>query len=222
MIITVVGTGTDVGKTFVTAALAAALRRRGLDVSAWKPVASGVPAGTASPDSAALADAVGHPIAPPLHTFEPALSPHLAARQAGVIIRVEDLAAHARSLAAGCAVLLVETAGGLFSPLSDAATNATLARALGGPLLLVAPDRLGVLHDTGATLLAARAVGLAVTALALSAASEPDASSGTNAAEIERVTGQPVAALFARADRADPRCDEAAARLWAALDARSI
>lgn len=218
MIVTVVGTGTDVGKTFVTAALGAALRRHGVDVSAWKPVASGVPAGEEASDASALAAAVGRPIEPPRHVFLPPISPHLAARHAGVRIDVEDLVAHARRLAASCEVLLVETAGGLFSPLSDEATNASLVGALGGAWVLVAPDRLGVLHDVGATLRAARAEGLGTpAALVLSAASEPDASSGTNEAEIARVTGQPVTAVFPRGERDEAAVDQAAHRVWAAL-----
>ncbi|RYE86634.1 MAG: dethiobiotin synthase, partial [Myxococcales bacterium] len=132
MIVTVVGTGTDVGKTFVTAALAAALRRRGVDVAAWKPVASGVTPGEPAADASELAAALGRPIEPPLHSFEPPLSPHLAARRAGVAIDIDALAARAHALAAGRAVTLVETAGGLLSPLSDTTTNADLARALGG------------------------------------------------------------------------------------------
>jgi len=193
----VAGTGTDVGKTFVTCALLVALRRRRVRVGAWKPVASGVQ-GESSPDSDAHAAALGAPVPPPLHLFLPPISPHLAARQAGVFLELDALAARARALAEGHEVFLVETAGGLFTPLSEKTTNADLARALGGHLLLVAPDRLGVLHDLGATLRAARAVGLSEAVVVLSAPERPDASSGSNAAEVERTLGQRVASVFPR------------------------
>jgi 8-amino-7-oxononanoate synthase len=211
--IVVVGTGTDVGKTFVSCALVSALRRRGAAAGAWKPVASGVD--DTSPDSDALAGALGSPVAPPLYAFAPPISPHLAARQAGVAIAVEPLTARARELSAAHESFLIETAGGLFTPLSDEATNAELAAALGGALLLVAPDRLGVLHEVGATLRAAGVAGLVVKAVVLSAPEQPDASSGSNAAEIERVLGRTVAAVFPRASAEDPRvwaCAEATLR----------
>jgi dethiobiotin synthetase len=212
----IAGTGTDVGKTFVTCALLAALRRRGLRGGAWKPVASGVEGGS-SPDSDAHAAALGAPVAPPLHAFLPPVSPHLAARQAGVILEVDALAARARALAEGHEVFLVETAGGLFTPLSEGTTNADLARALGGRLLLVAPDRLGVLHDLGATLRAARAVGLGEAVVVLSAPERPDASSGSNAEEAERTLGQRVAAVFPRGAVEDAATQRSAEATLAAL-----
>jgi dethiobiotin synthetase len=210
----VVGTGTDVGKTHVSCSLVAALRARAA-VAAWKPVASGVESGMEAPDTSALAAALGAPVAPPLYAFAEPISPHLAARRAGVVIDIAALAARAQALAAGVEVLLVETAGGLFSPLGPGVTNADLARALGGALVLVAPDRLGVLHDVTATLIALRQAGLSLAALALSAPAVPDASTGTNAAEIEAMTGQPVAAVFARAAPDAPASLGAAAALLA-------
>lgn len=225
-LVVIAGTGTDVGKTFVTCALAAALRRRGVAVSAWKPLASGVTPGMEGPDSAALSAALGSTVAPPLHEFVEPLSPHLAARRAGVEIRVEAVVERARELSAGCAVLLVETAGGLFSPLAPGVTNADLTAALLAPgaggaargaWMLVAPDRIGVIHDVSAALLAARSRGMAPGAVALSAPALPDASSGTNADEIATTTGQRVAAVFARGVAGDAASDQAAAALWAAL-----
>jgi dethiobiotin synthetase len=64
--------------------------------------------------------------------------------------------------------------------------------------LLVAPDRLGVLHDVRATLLAARHVGLSLDAVVLSAPATPDASTGRNGAELSRLGIVPVAAEFPR------------------------
>ncbi|MCS6898950.1 MAG: dethiobiotin synthase [Myxococcales bacterium] len=212
----VAGTGTDVGKTFVTCALLTALRRRGARVGAWKPVASGVEGGC-SPDSDAYATALGAPVAPPLYAFLPPVSPHLAARQAGVTLTIDALAARARALAEGHEVFLVETAGGLFTPLSEHTTNADLAWALGGRLLLVAPDRLGVLHDLGAALRAARGVGLGEVTVVLSAPERPDASTGSNAGEVERTLGQRVAAVFPRGKTQDAAVVASAEATLAAL-----
>ncbi|MCU0653912.1 MAG: dethiobiotin synthase [Polyangiaceae bacterium] len=189
MIVVVAGTGTDVGKTFVTSALLAELRAQGAPASAWKPVASGVLPGQPSPDSAAHAEALGAPVEPPLHCFQPPLSPHLAARRAGVHLTVAAIVARARALAERPGWLFVETAGGLFSPLNGTETNADLARALGGLLLLVAPDRLGVLHDVLATTRAAAPMGVHADTIALSCPEVPDDSTGTNGEELGRLLG---------------------------------
>jgi dethiobiotin synthetase len=128
-----------------------------------------------------------------------------------IVRRVEELEA-------GAEVIVVETAGGLFTPLDDARTNVDLVRALmPASVLLVAPDRLGVLHDVGACVAAASARGIAIDAIALSAAATSDASAGTNAAELARI-GYPGASAFPRAAWAGAESQRAAARVWEALE----
>jgi hypothetical protein len=92
---------------------------------------------------------------------------------------------------------LVETAGGVFSPLNPTATNLSLAVALEPAIwIVVAPDALGVLHDLTATLTAMRANARMPEFVVLSAAREPDASTGTNADELARLgIATPVAVL---------------------------
>lgn len=181
MIIFIVGTGTDVGKTHVTAALGHAATGAG----AWKPVATGM--------SDAMGDdarAIGAKT-PPLYAFEPPISPHLAARRANITIRARDIAERAKELATGYEWFFVESAGGLFSPLSESETNFDLMEKLellGGKTLLVAPDRIGVLHDVTATVRAAHGDNASRRlVLALSAPAVADASTGTNAEEIRRL-----------------------------------
>jgi dethiobiotin synthetase len=80
---------------------------------------------------------------------------------------------------------VVETAGGVFSPLSLATTNYDLACALEPAIwVLVCADALGVLHELSATLHAMRARGRMPEHVVLSAAREPDASTGSNAREL--------------------------------------
>jgi dethiobiotin synthetase len=186
-LIVVTGTGTEIGKTHLTCAL---LRHapRPTRAGGFKPIESGGDA-----DARALVEAshptfhVKHPPSP--YLLRRAVSPHLAARDEGRPIdlgAVADVVDQARCLVD---VLFVELAGGLFSPLGDDTTNAELVRRLApNAILLVAPDRLGVLHDVGAVL---RAFGQ-VTAIALVAGAAPDTSSSTNAGEIGR--GTPCAA----------------------------
>jgi dethiobiotin synthetase len=179
----VLGTGTDVGKSFATACIARALRERAVSVLALKPVESGVAPGIAG-DAAIVANAAGHtPVLSPWR-FSRAVSPHLAARDVGTSI---DEGAVARWVAdeearAAASVTLVELAGGAFSPLRVGGTNVDLALALEPAVwLLIAPDALGVLHDVTATL---AALPRRPDALLLSRARPADASSGTNAHEL--------------------------------------
>lgn len=201
MIVFVVGTGTDVGKTHVTAALMNVAPGAG----AWKPVATG------------MSDAMGEDARtigakePPLYAFEPPISPHLAARRENITIRAKAIAERAVQLARGYDLFFVESAGGLFSPISESETNFDIARALGGTMLLVAPDRLGVLHDITATVRAANLSPI----LALTAPATPDASTGTNADEIRRLKLAPRVIEFPRAAPSDSA--EPATSLLAAL-----
>ncbi len=186
----VVGTGTGVGKTWVTASLAKLLGAEGQRVVALKPVETGVPDGASTgTDFARLAAASTERVRPQPFCFVPPVSPHLAARETGRVIELDSLLTYVQSHESceGRAAdwVLVETAGGLFSPLGPGLTNFELARALDpSSWLLVGPDSLGVLHDVTSTVGLARARGRAPDRVLLSAARAPDPSSGTNAPEL--------------------------------------
>jgi len=190
----IAGTGTEVGKTYVTARL-----RRGLpNALALKPVESGYIAEQS--DARAIADSDSWTA--PLYHFEQGLSPHQLARQAGVHIessRIKEwLVAAAK--AANPEWLLVETAGGLLTPLDDAGlTNLELARRIGvDGWILVAANRLGVLHDVSAALCAAQLVAWPPRAVVLSG-SQRDLSSDHNTTELERLVA-PLAVFEVRQD----------------------
>jgi dethiobiotin synthetase len=190
--VVLLGTGTSVGKTWVGAVLLRELARRGLGVVGLKPIESGV-SEESSTDAAALANAGSiRPLPPPFRFAEP-ISPHLAARHAGVTVDLNTPLTYVQSHESSSRgrvpdVVVVETAGGLFSPLSESLVNWDLARALDpARWVLVAADALGVLHDVTATLEAARARGRGPDEIVLSAARTPDASTGTNAAELVRL-----------------------------------
>lgn len=146
----IAGTDTDVGKTTVACGLLNAARGCGLSTAAIKPVASGcqrTAEGLRNGDalallgecSPALAYAEVNPFA-----FEPAIAPHLAAREAGVTLTVEALLPPARRMLARRAdFALVEGAGGWRVPLSGRESLSDLAVALGLPVILVVGVRLG-------------------------------------------------------------------------------
>jgi dethiobiotin synthetase len=198
--VVMVGTGTGVGKTWLACQLVRALRARGLHAVGLKPIESGVtdPDGT---DGALLARASFEDLeharslersAP--YRFPDAVSPHLAARRVQAIVRADRALTYVQEQESGAGTLrafdvsVIETAGGLFSPLAPGISNWDLARALDpAKWLLVAPDALGVLHDLSATLLASRSRGREPDAVALCRARPVDASTGTNADEIEHL-----------------------------------
>lgn len=201
----VLGTGTGVGKTHVTVTLARALAQLhpGLPISALKPIESGI--GGADPsDSDRLAAVSRHvkPAAPhPLYAFAEPLTPYLAAAREG---RTIDLTAIGRWVEEqqapdGRVWQLIETAGGVFSPLSSRASNFELAESLSPAVwVLVAADALGVLHDLRATLEALKARGRVPEHVVLSGARAPDASTGSNALVLRELGIVSPSAVLAR------------------------
>jgi len=149
----VTGTDTDVGKTTVAAGLLHAARLSGLSTAAGKPVASGcelTPKGLRNADALALLAECSLPLTydevNPL-AFEPAIAPHLAAREAGVALTVQALLAPMRQvLAKGADFTLIEGAGGWRVPLADQDNLSDLAMALDLPVILVVGVRLGCIN----------------------------------------------------------------------------
>jgi dethiobiotin synthetase len=211
--IVVAGTGTEVGKTHVTACLLAHARSGGRRARGYKPVATGVSERCDDAEQHALASDIAY--LAPTFAYRKPVSPHLAAREEGRPIDLDVICHRAQELAVGHEDLIVESAGGLFSPLSETLTNADLVQRLSpAAVVLVAPDRLGVLHDVGACLHAARARGLAVDALVLSTPSRPDGSTGSNAEELARIGLGPVAGVFPFAVVDEASSQEIAGRVW--------
>ena len=181
----ITATDTGVGKTIVTAGLAASLRARGLDVAVFKPVQSGALADDPAGDAALLgADCV--------YSFAAPLAPLVAARAEGKTIELEPILARARVLAREHELLLVEGAGGLLVPLAPGLDMADLAAALGLPLIVVARAGLGTVNHTLLTIGAAKARGLTVAGVVLNGAS--DESTADNATLIEVGSGTRVLA----------------------------
>jgi dethiobiotin synthetase len=149
----VTGTDTDVGKTTIAAGLLRAARLAGLSTAAVKPLASGCEAGAdglRNSDALALLAECSLPLSyaevNPF-AFAPAIAPHLAAREAGVQLKVAALAAAVQAVLAQQAdFTLVEGAGGWRVPLDGQATLAELPVALDLPVILVVGVRLGCIN----------------------------------------------------------------------------
>lgn len=206
----VTGTGTEVGKTVVAAAIArtaAAPRRR---VAVFKPAVSGLDDCASSPvppDHELLRLAAGSTqrpdeIAP--YRYGPPVSPHLAAKLAGEEISPERLVAAATAAAGDADVLISEGVGGLLVPLRQDYLVRDFAVDLGLPLVIAAPPGLGTINHTLLTIEAARAVGLEAAAVVLTPwPGEPSLVEESNRETVARLGGVEVEAL-APLDLSDP------------------
>ena len=158
----IAGTDTDVGKTTIAAGLLHAARLQGLSTLGAKPVASGCTVtakGLRNADAQALIDQSTFKLAYEAinpFAFEPAIAPHVAAREAGVALEVPALLKAMKHVPdQGADFTLVEGAGGWRVPLSDHANLSDLAIALKLPVILVVGVRLGCINHA---LLSAEAI----------------------------------------------------------------
>lgn len=149
----VTGTDTEIGKTTIACGLLQAARNAGLSTAAAKPVASGcerTAKGLRNSDALGLLAGCSLPLryeeVNPF-AFEPAIAPHLAAREAGVQLDVEALAGPVNAvLARNADFTLVEGAGGWRVPLAGGENLSDLAVRLGLPVILVVGVRLGCIN----------------------------------------------------------------------------
>ncbi len=194
----ITGTDTGVGKTWVGSRIAAELWRRGVRVRPRKPAESGCPLveGSLLPqDAAAYQAAVGG--AEPLericrYRFAPALSPERAAALAGQSLALADLVAACQEGVERGDYLVVEGAGGFYSPIAADGLNADLAVMLGLPVLLVSADRLGAIHQTLVTAEAIARRGLPLAAVVLNQMAAPLDPPLDNAEDLRRWMGREV------------------------------
>jgi dethiobiotin synthetase len=150
------GSGTDVGKTFVTTGLIRHLRREGRTVEAIKPVVSGLdPQALAESDPGALLSAMDLPVTlaeieriSPWHFAAP-LSPDMAAEHEGRAIDFRKVVAFCQdAIAARRGHLFIEGIGGIMVPLDQNHTVLDLMTELRRPLLLVTGTYVGTISHT--------------------------------------------------------------------------
>ena len=186
----VTGTGTEVGKTVVAAAMARSVAGTGARVAVFKPAVSGLEEG-GEPDHALLRRASGSAqsddeIAP--YRFGPPVSPHLGAELAGEPIDPDALVAAARAAGEAADFLVCEGVGGLLVPLTPGYLVRDFARELGMPTVIAAGPGLGTINHTLLTVEATRAVGLEARLVVLTPwPDDPGAVERSNRSAIERL-----------------------------------
>lgn len=211
----VTGTGTDVGKTIATAALAALARSAGLDVGICKPIQTGLEPGVPG-DAHEAARLSGAKRILEVRRLPDPLAPETAARVAGLPQSTrEELVApiHAwlraptavgptstsgsyagpDGAAPGGRLDLIEGAGGLLVRLGTDLTILDLATDLRAPVVVVARAGLGTLSDTELTVRAIEAAGLRCAGIVVGSwPVEPSLAERCNLQDLPRLTGEPL------------------------------
>ncbi|MFJ1773993.1 dethiobiotin synthase [[Kitasatospora] papulosa] len=217
-ILVVTGTGTEIGKTIVTAAVAAAYRD--LRVAVLKPAQTGLAPGEPG-DAAEVARLAGpHVTAIELARFPEPLAPGTAARRAGLApVRPYEIAEAAQKLGTEHDLVLVEGAGGLLVRFDEeGATLADAARLMEAPVLVVAPAGLGTLNATALTTEALRTRGLSCPGVVVgSMPADPDLASRCNIDDLPVSAGAPLLGVVpAGAGSLEPADFRSRARSWLA------
>jgi dethiobiotin synthetase len=194
----ITGSDTDVGKTYVACQIVSQLSARGIDIETRKPAESGcIESGDGTlvtHDAAALQQANANRetierICP--YRYRAALAPHRAARLEGQTVSLPALI-EACSLDDPGHCLIVEGAGGFYSPLADDGLNADLASALQLPVIIVVNDRIGAVNQALMTLQAVNNRKLHVAALILNQLEPRNDNGMDNAADIRAYCNSPI------------------------------
>lgn len=193
----ITGTSTGVGKTFVGVALARALKQRNIKVIPKKPIESGcvkrngelIPQDALALKQAAEYQGLLSDVCP--YRFEPPISPVRAAHLANKILTTEQLV-NICLQGSEEGFVLVEGAGGFYSPLAENGLNADLAVALQLPVLLVADDKLGVLSQVLLNVEAIQMRGLPLAGVVLNSMNDDHNDYMDNSADLRERINCPV------------------------------
>lgn len=163
MHIFVTGTDTDVGKTVVTAGLAAVMQSLGYKAGVYKPFQSGAEEKNGflvSPDLAYVKQLDFYVETLSTYLLKPPTAPYLAAEIDGVKMSLSSVTRDFQALKQNCETVLVEGAGGLLVPVTREETMADVAKLLNIPILIVARPDLGTINHTLLTINEAKTRGL--------------------------------------------------------------
>ncbi|MFB7500468.1 dethiobiotin synthase [Streptomyces sp. NPDC056161] len=218
-VLVITGTGTEVGKTVTTAAVAATAVAAGRSVAVLKAAQTGVGPGERG-DAAEVARLAGAVRAAELARYPEPLAPGTAARRAGLPpVRPHEVAEAAAKLAAEHDLVLVEGAGGLLVRFDAAGgTLADAAGLLDAPVLVVAPAGLGTLNATELTARELRSRGVELLGVVIGSwPRAADLAARCNLADLPEVAGAPLlGALPAGAGALPSAGFRAAAPAWLA------
>ncbi|MEV0034336.1 dethiobiotin synthase [Nocardia sp. NPDC050793] len=194
-VLLITGTSTDVGKTVVTAALAATARAAGRSVAVCKPAQTGIALG--EPGDLAEVERLAGPVKTvELARYPEPLAPDTAARRSGQpLLTLTETVVAVRAVD-DADLTLVEGAGGLLVRVGEF-TLVDLARELDAPVVVVAAAGLGTLNHSELTVRALESAGVRCAGLVIGAwPAEPDLAAECNRTDLPRVTGVDVVGVI--------------------------
>lgn len=163
MQIFVTGTDTDVGKTVITAGLAAVMQSLGYKAGVYKPFQTGAEEKNGflySPDLAYVKHVDNYIETRSTYLFETPAAPYVSALAEGVQVNLTNITHDFQSIKQNCEVVLVEGAGGLMVPVYSGKTMADIAKLIETPILIIARPDLGTINHTLLTINYAKSIGL--------------------------------------------------------------
>lgn len=166
--VVIVGNDTEIGKTTIACQLIELLRDRGLSVGAFKPAASGCDDDDPNSDFHQLIKATGRElqfdeVCP--YRFTQAVAPVMAATKLEVTIDEVVIQSAFKALVSKSDFVVVETAGGLMSPLTNSITNLDFCRSLELPVIVVVENRLGAINQANLVCSVLKNSGQAIVAI---------------------------------------------------------
>ena len=207
----VTATGTDIGKTYISALLVKKLRDSGFNCGYYKPALSGAikqPDGSLLPgDCDFVVKTAGLDVNPEdcvTYCFEEAISPHLAAERLGVKIEKSKIKSEFEQRKKNYDYLVVEGAGGITCPFNmkeEILLLPDIIKALGLNAVIVADGGLGTINSVLLTVEYAKQLGINIKGLILNNFEEDNFMHLDNKKQIERLTGINVIATVKKGDK---------------------
>ena len=204
-------TGTDVGKTYVSALIIKKMREAGFNCGYFKPVLSGVEEEGGKlrvSDANYVVSTAKIPISPDdcvTYWWKEAVSPHLAAKRAGDIIDTDKIKSHLDKISRDFDYILIEGAGGITCPLrlegDEKYLLKDLIKELETNIVIVADGGLGTINSTLLTVDYARANGIDVAGIILNNFEPDNFMHQDNLKQVEYLTGVPVVATVEKGQK---------------------
>lgn len=166
MNIFITGTDTDVGKTVVTAGMAAAVKSMGYSVGVFKPFQTGLQSG--SPDIEFVKSVNCEILTKVSYNFKEPVAPSLAAILEEIEIDIDKIIQDYKELEKKCDFVIVEGAGGILAPIKDKLLVRDLIKILDLPLIIVARPNLGTINHTLLTIEAAKSQNIKTVGIIIS------------------------------------------------------
>lgn len=202
----ITATGTEVGKTYISALLVKKIHELGLNCGYYKPAMSGIEEGKLSDVEYVfkIGEMEGNPMDFVSYPFVEALSPHLAAERSGVSIKLDKINDDLNKISKNYDYILVEGAGGITCPLNLNETKLLLTdviKSLNMSIIIVADAALGTINSTLLTVEYAKSNGIKIKGIILNKYDDTDFMHLDNKKQIEKLTGIKVISTVKKDDK---------------------